>query len=183
MTPAYEKALADMGIPVDPVRALVTAEAAKIASEIVKKQLSPMVEGANAQSYMEATYPDYRENVKDIMRFVRNKPDLARRFDSLLDGDRPTEALELGYLHWKNSGAATRTSPETEAAKRAAAGTQSAAGAGRTAGVSHGPSQAEVDAAYKEFYAGNAVPLINLKLGNTPLTYSEHMEALMRGKQ
>jgi hypothetical protein len=27
------------------------------------------------------------------------------------------------------------------------------------------------------------VPLINLKLGNTPLTYSEHMEALMRGKQ
>lgn len=180
-TPSYEKELETMGIPIQSLSAFVAAKAEEIAEKKFQNYVSPMVKGADANSWMEQQYEDYKSNVSAIMQSVKTNQDLQRRFDKLV-GEDPHSALELAYYNWKRTSVA-RTDPATTAAKRAAGGAVGGGSVGRTSGVSSGPSDRELQDAMDAYKAGDATHLFNLKFKNVPLTYTEQMEALMRGNK
>jgi len=179
--PLYEKNLGDLGIPLNDLSQLINARAEEVAGRLLQKHLSPMVQGAQARSQMEASYSDFKENESAILHGVKSDPTLASTFDALLEAGQPLAALKLGYFEWKNK-SAPKPNAELEAAKRAAQSPQSSGSIGRTGSMTTGPSQADLDAAMQAHLAGDSMPLFDLKLKGIPLTYSEQMEALMRGR-
>jgi hypothetical protein len=179
--PSYEKNLETMGIPLNDLTQLVNARAEEIAGRVLQKHLNPMVQGAQAHAQMEASFPDFKENVSAILNGVKADPALASTFDALLEAGQPLAALKLGYFEWKTKSPA-KPNADLEAAKRAAQSPGSAGSVGRTGNMSTGPSQADLDQAMAAHLAGDSMPLFDLKLKGIPLTYSEQMEALMRGR-
>jgi hypothetical protein len=180
-TPSYETNLDKLGIPVPDVVALVKAQARMVAQELLHEQLSPLVQGASARSEMANLFPDFATSESEIMKHTKANPALAKSFNALLEKGQPLEALQLGYFHWKST-SAPKSDAATEAARRAAAGPANTGGVNRTSGLPQGPSQGQLDEAMSAYHSGDARPLFDLKFKNMPLTYSEQMEALMRGK-
>jgi hypothetical protein len=179
--PDYVERLESVGIPVNELNQLVADRAQAIAANVVNQQLAPIVQGAQARNVMQSTYSDFAENEQSIANTIQSNPALAQRFNALVSAGMPQEALELGYFHWKNSSSA-RPNPNVESAKRAAMLPSGGSGAGRTANLPAGASPEAIKQAEYAAMQGDIRPLMELKMRNIPLTYSEQMEALMRGR-
>lgn len=180
--PAYEAKLDSLGIPLGELNQLVEDRAAKIAKKMFEENITPLVRGAQARGDIAAAYEDFQENEAAILAAVKADPNKARRFDALLQKGEPEAALELAYFHWLRT-KQPKPSPEVEAARRAAQTPGGGAGVNRTAGMQTGPSSKDMDDAWQAYYEGGDIrALIDAKLKNVPLTYSEQMEALIRGR-
>ncbi len=179
--PKYEEDLATLGIPVDALNQLIEARASAIANKVVGEQLNPLVSGSAARSEISGVYEDFADNEKAIMRYVKSNSALDARFEALLQAGMPYEALEMGYHRWKAQHK-PQMDPQTGNARRAASVPTGGAGVGRMSGVQPGPSTEQVDAAELAAAGGDFRDLIAMRLKDTPLTYTEQMEALFKAR-
>lgn len=176
--PEYEQQLESYGVPSAAIKAMVQAVAKEVANEVVSNQLTPLASGANARQNMAQKYSDYQNNEGAMMSYVKSQPELAQRFEELLAQNRPYDALEIGYFHWK---ANKPVQPAPDPTK-AAAGMPGGAGAGARApqGMQVGKEE-RLTKAWQHFAeTKDFMPLFNEGLGNVPLTWSEQMEQLGR---
>jgi hypothetical protein len=172
--PEYETQLESYGVPVSAVKALVEAVSKEVAEQAVSSHLTPIASGANARSQMGATYSDYAANEGEVMKYVKSNPQLAQRFEQLLEQNRPYDALEIGYFHWKTSKPVQPAQDPT----KVAAGMPNGAGVGtrNPQGMQVGKDERVAQAAEHFFNTKDFSPLFGEVLGDRALTWTEQME-------
>lgn len=176
--PDYETQLEAYGVPSSAIKAMVQAVSREVANEVVSSQLTPLASGASARQNMASKYQDYPVNEGAIMSYVKSQPELAQRFEELLAQNRPLDALEIGYFHWK----ANKPVQPVPDPTKTAAGMPGGAGAGARAPQGMQVGREERLAKAVEYFGETRdfMPLFNEKLGDVPLTWTEQMEQLGR---
>lgn len=177
--PDYELQLERLGVPTDAISKLVETRATEIANNVIQKHFTPLVSGANARQVMASEYKDFAENEKEILSFVKSKPELAVRFEELLNAGKPLDALELGYFHY----AKQKPVKPAEDKKKAAGMPQGSGGSQRIPETVNVDKSKRIEEGQRIFAdTRDFMPLFNEVLGDMPLTWTEHMERLGRGQ-
>lgn len=176
--PEYVAELDKYGIPTHAINQLVEAKASEIAQQIVQQHFNPLVGGAQARQQMAGTYEDFAQHEADVMKTVKNNPELKARFDDLLVNNRPYDALELAYFHWART-KPVKPATEQDNTKNAAGLPDAKGGAGRiqpNLGVDKLQRIQQAGQYFQE--TKDFMPLFNEVLGDRPLTWTEQMSRL-----
>lgn len=88
-----EDQLAELGIPVDAIDAMVTRRA----SEIVARSFEPIAKGMTARNSVMAQYPDYQKYENDVAKFIQQDESLNEKYNRMFATD-PEAAMDYAFL-------------------------------------------------------------------------------------
>lgn len=88
-----EDQLAELGIPVDALDAMVTRRA----QEIVGRAFEPIAKGMTARNTVMAQYPDYQKYEQDVAKFISDDQALQEKYERMFQTD-PESAMDYAFL-------------------------------------------------------------------------------------
>ena len=155
----------DGGLPVDDLKPWIASQVQDGVREAVAETLGPITGAVNAQTEVQAAYPDF--DLGEVQKAVSVDPIAAEEYGSLL-GTNPKAAYVMGYQMLKAQQRAADAPPAVDETKREQAGQVRSTGSSAGSGDKDEPdlTRDQYDELLAHGHQGNWEPFLRARLGD-----------------